>query len=342
MAYFLSFFWLIRQTKAILFWLYLWQLKEYHIGRFIDHFRTEKGKKLFKNKLFILKLAAIFILFISYSEFILGFILAVYLVETIKFLYDFLKKRVKKPVFTKKTIFLLFLIFLFEICYFLIYFPNKNLILYLLVFDILTPFVVSGIVLLFQPLTVLLRNQVIKKARLKRERFKDLLAIGITGSYGKTSTKEFLALILSEKFKVLKTKEHQNSEIGISGCILDDLNESHEIFIAEMGAYNKGGIKLLADIVKPEIGILTGINEQHLATFGSQENIIQAKYELIESLPEQGVAIFNTNNEYCQLMYEKTKIAKISSRDIRIEDVKIGKEQLSFKLSSKDGDSAFF
>ena len=342
MAYFLSFFWFIRQTNAILFWLYLWQLKEYHIGRFIDHFRTEKGKKLFKNKLFILKLAAIFILFISYSEFILGFILAVYLVETIKFLYDFLKKRVKKPVFTKKTIFLLFLIFLFEICYFLIYFPDKNLILYLLVFDILTPFVVSGIVLLFQPLTVLLRNQIIKKAKLKRERFKDLLAIGITGSYGKTSTKEFLALILSEKFKVLKTKEHQNSEIGISGCILDDLNESHEIFIAEMGAYNKGGIKLLADIVKPKIGILTGINEQHLATFGSQENIIQAKYELIESLPEQGVAIFNTNNEYCQLMYEKTKIAKISSKDIKIEDVKIEKEQLSFKLSSKDGDSAFF
>ena len=126
MSYFLSFFWFIRQTKAILFWLYLWQLKEYHIGRFIDHFRTEKGKKLFKNKLFILKLAAIFILFLSYNEFVLGFILAVYLVETLKFLYDFLKKRVKKPVFTKKTIFLFLLIFLFEIFYFLIYFQNKN------------------------------------------------------------------------------------------------------------------------------------------------------------------------------------------------------------------------
>ncbi len=248
---------------------------------------------------------------------------------------------------------MLFVIFLFEICYFLIYFPNKNLVFYLLVFDILTPFVVSGIVLLFQPLTVFLRNQIIKKAREKREKFKNLLAIGITGSYGKTSTKEFLALILSEKFKVLKTKEHQNSEIGISRCILDDLNESHQIFIAEMGAYNRGGIKLLSDIVKPKIGVLTGINEQHLATFGSKENIVRTKYELIESLPEQGVAIFNTNNEYCQQLYEKTKIPKkISSKDIWAEDIKVEKESLSFKVFSKDGlpagasaevgDSAFF
>ena len=62
------------------------------------------------------------------------------------------------------------------------------------------------------------------------------IVIGITGSYGKTSTKEFLATILSEKFKVLKTEAHQNSEVGISRCILNDLKEEHEVFICEMGA----------------------------------------------------------------------------------------------------------
>ena len=134
--------------------------------------------------------------------------------------------------------------------------------------------------------------------------------IGVTGSYGKTSTKEYLAAILSVKFNVLKTKEHQNSEVGISQCVLDELSQDHEIFIVEMGAYNRGGIKLLCDIVRPKIGVLTGIDEQHMATFGSQENIIKTKYELIESLPNDGTAFFNGNNQYCRDLFQKTQIRK--------------------------------
>jgi len=99
--------------------------------------------------------------------------------------------------------------------------------------------------------------------------------------------------------------------VGISQCVLNDLKPEHQVFIVEMGAYNKGGIKLLSGIVKPKIGVLTGLNEQHLSTFGSQENIVKAKYELIESLPSDGVAFFNGNNKYCLEMYEKTKIKKV-------------------------------
>ena len=98
--------------------------------------------------------------------------------------------------------------------------------------------------------------------------------------------------------------------MGISFCVLNDLKEEHQIFIVEMGAYNRGGIKLLCDITKPKIGILTGINEQHMATFGSQENIIKTKYELIESLPKDGVAFFNAKNKYCIELYQKTNIKK--------------------------------
>ena len=281
-------------------------------------------------------------------------IAVLYFFETAKFFYDFLRKKLKKPVFTKKTIFLLSIILFLELFYFLIYFLSKSsLAFYLLIFDVSTPLIVSIIVLCLQPLTVLWRWRIIRKAKKKRQGFKDLLTIGITGSYGKTATKEFLALILSQKFKVLKTKEHQNSEIGISGCILDDLTESHQIFIAEMGAYNRRGIKLLCDVVKPKIGILTGINEQHLATFGSQENIIKTKYELIESLPEEGTAIFNKNNKIIREQESKIqnynpKLKKIrfcstkEKADIFAEDIKVGKESLSFKVFSRDGDSAFF
>jgi UDP-N-acetylmuramoyl-tripeptide--D-alanyl-D-alanine ligase len=187
------------------------------------------------------------------------------------------------------------------------------------------------------------RSNVIQKAIKKREKFKDLLVVGITGSYGKTSTKEFLATILSEKFKVLKTKEHQNSEIGISQCILKELKPEHQIFIVEMGAYNKGGIKLLAKIAKPQIAILTGVNQQHLALFGSMENLISAEggKELIESLPEDGLVIFNGENETLGEIYKKTekrkKIVGIEKKDFDLwaENIKVEREKISFRVFFK-------
>jgi UDP-N-acetylmuramoyl-tripeptide--D-alanyl-D-alanine ligase len=364
MIFLLSFFWFISETKAILFWLYLWQLKEYHIGRFIDHFRTEKGKKIFFNYILLLKIILVFI----FLQFLLGpqspcqkyysnlflsyFLTIIYFSESIKGFSDSLKKKLKIPVSTKKTVFLIFVIFLFKIFYFFSVFQKESFSFSLLIFDILTPAIVSGIVLMFQPFTALIRYQTIKKAKKKRESFKNLTVIGITGSYGKTSTKEFLATILSQKFKVLKTKEHQNSEVGISQCILNDLNENHEIFVVEMGAYNRGGIKLLSDIAKPKIGILTGINEQHMSTFGSQENIIKTKYELIESLPKDGLAIFNGSDPHTTELYLKTdkqkRIYSIGATadhiktDIFAQNIEVKKDFINFKVSSKKGEKEDF
>jgi len=318
--------WFIRETKAILFWLYLWQLKEYHIGRFLDHFQTEKGRQLLLNKLVFLKIFLLLLsLALSYDNWpiqvdylidllllsLIFILFGLYFLESFKVFKDFLEKTIKKPVWTKKSLFLTSISLIPVIALFLVLlFGNIDTFSAMLAFDILTPAIVSVIVLFFQPFAVLGRNQIIKKASEKRAQFQNLLVIGITGSYGKTSTKEFLATILSERFKVLKTAEHQNSEVGISQCILNDLKPEHEIFICEMGAYNRGGIKLLCDIAKPKIGILTGINEQHMAIFGSQKNIVKGKYELIESLPEDGLAIFNGDNEYCFELYKRTLIKK--------------------------------
>lgn len=246
--------------KFLLFWLWLWQLKEYHLGRFFAHFETQKIRKI---------VSAIW--------------------------------RLKFPKFTKKIAAIFFACVIAEI-YLIFYFSLFGTI-------ILTIFFMPLLVLSFQIPSAIWRGIIISKARVKRVKFKDLLVIGITGSYGKTSTKEFLHTILTEKFgdnRVLKTKEHQNSEVGVSQCILNNLKPEHDIFVVEMGAYNRGGIKLLSDIAKPKIGILTGINEQHMATFGSQENIIKGKYELIESLPVDGIAFFNAKNKYCVELYQKT------------------------------------
>jgi len=403
----LSFLWFIRTTKVILFYLYLWQLKEYRISRFLDHFRTEKGKKLVFNKLILLKLfllgsffiLQILILYVKSLPWhlfgvliLVSILLILYLFESVKTFYVFFRKKLKAPVLTKKTLLLIVFGILIEILFIFTLFRSQIYIyalagqmeslrmvdiynavgdsifpIGLILFDILTPIITSAIVLIFQPLAVLGRNQIIKKAKRKRAKFKDLLVVGITGSYGKTSTKEFLATILSEKLhpvksaeggakqfnrvNILKTQEHQNTEIGVSQCILNDLKPEHEIFICEMGAYKRGEIKLLGDITKPKIGILTGINEQHLATFGSQENIIKAKYELIESIPEDGLAIFNGDNSYCLELYKKTLIEKevysLQSSilgkppDIWAHNVKTEKDFITFRVYSK-ADSADF
>ncbi len=249
---------------------------------------------------------------------------------------------------------MVFLGAVFEIIFLILFLENPCLPLALLAFDLLSPLIFSLIVLIIQPLAVLVKLFTIKKAKEKMRKQKGLLTIGITGSYGKSSTKEFLADILSQKYKVLRTKENQNSEMGISRCILKELRPEHNVFVAEMGAYGKGGIKLLADIVKPKIGILTGINEQHLALFGSQGKIIKTKYELIESLPEDGLAVFNGNNRYCLDLYKTTAVEKrifSDSKappmsdfkpDIWAENVEVKKESVSFDLATKEGERESF
>ena len=344
--------WFIREIKAILFWLYFWQLKEYHIGRAIDHFRTEKGKKTILN---VRNFLVLFLFTISFSfNFFLYFSLmatALYFLESVKFFYDLFLIKIKKPVFTAKSLFLFFLlVFITGLC-FLKVFSDKFFISWFLAFDIFTPLIVSFIVLLLQPLTMFLRNRIIKKAKKKRGEFKNLLVIGVTGSYGKTSTKEFLYEILSKNFNVLKTDKHQNSEIGIANCILNKLKKEHEIFIVEMGAYNKGGIKMLCDMVKPKMGILTGINEQHLATFGSIESVIETKYELIESLPEQGVAILNGSNEIVWGLKNRIKSKKLKKlifcsannqeTDVFAKSIQEEKNNLSFDVLSNEKTQSF-
>jgi len=355
----LSTLWFIRTSKYILFWFYLWQLKEYHFGRFLAHFKTEKGKRLIFNPLQSFKIL-LALLFLLNSVIFVWILIALYFIEAFLFFRALVNKKIKKPKATKKILFLLSISFLA-----IFFFPMKLFVfsqeivwfsLYLLLFDILTPLIVTAIVFIFQPLSVIVRNNIIRKAENKLKNIKSIyggpIVIGITGSYGKTSTKEFLSAILSYKFKVLKTEKHQNSEIGISKCILDNLNKDHKIFVVEMGSYKKGGIKLLSDIVQPKIGIVTGVNEQHLALFGSLDNLLSAEggRELANALPKDGILILNGDNKYCLDLYKKTDINKkvytlekneIDS-DVWSDEITVKKDSLSFIVLNKEREMASF
>ncbi|MEK7610904.1 MAG: UDP-N-acetylmuramoyl-tripeptide--D-alanyl-D-alanine ligase [Patescibacteria group bacterium] len=165
--------------------------------------------------------------------------------------------------------------------------------------------------LVLRPYEIINRRRTVLRAQKIITEHKNLLVIGITGSYGKTTVKEILATVLATKYEVLATPKSYNTLFGIAGIINMKLKPEHEVFIVEMGAYKKGEIAELCRMVRPKIGIITGITNQHLERFGSLENIVEAKSELIQSLPEEGLAVFNLYSQPCVELYLKTIINKV-------------------------------
>ncbi|OGD24995.1 hypothetical protein A2819_01675 [Candidatus Azambacteria bacterium RIFCSPHIGHO2_01_FULL_40_24] len=139
------------------------------------------------------------------------------------------------------------------------------------------------------PIDILAKKILVFIARLKINRMKNLTAIGITGSYGKTTTKDAISHVLIQKYKTLKTEGNYNTLLGVTKTILNNLRPEHEIFICEMAAYQTGDIKVITKLIGPKIGIVTAIGPMHLERFGSEENILKTKMELIESLPPDGI-----------------------------------------------------
>lgn len=170
------------------------------------------------------------------------------------------------------------------------------LLLRLLIADLLL-FPVSFLLVAFVNLpTRIYHRMLIRKAVENLRRHPPMVIIGVTGSFGKTTTKDYLSTILSTKFNVLKTEGSHNSPIGIAEVILKRLSPQHEVFVVEMGAYKPGEIKEMASMVRPNIGIITAINEQHQDLFGSIETTMKAKYELIEGLKDNHIAIMNLDD----------------------------------------------
>lgn len=165
--------------------------------------------------------------------------------------------------------------------------------------------------LLARPFEALLRQRYVRDAK-RRVRRLDPKIIAITGSYGKTTTKELLGTILSSRYPTLKTPESWNTLMGVTRAIRERLTGEHEMFVVEMGAYKRGEIAQLCELTgPPSIGILAGINEQHLERFGGIENTIKAKYELIQAVRPGGLAIFNVDNAYCRTLADQTTHARV-------------------------------
>ena len=127
----------------------------------------------------------------------------------------------------------------------------------------------------------------------------DLQVVGITGSYGKTSTKHYLTHILNEEFDVLMTPGSYNTPMGVVRTVREILKPYNRIFVCEMGAKQKGDIKEICDIVHPRMGIVTAVGPMHLESFKTIENVQSTKFELVDSLPADGIAVINNDFEMC-------------------------------------------
>lgn len=214
-----------------------------------------------------------------------------------------------KFVFTKRMCRFLFLyaIISFAIFFVINYFTKSIpliIINYILIF-ILSPAIIVAVHYIISPLEILIKKFYISKATKKLEKL-NIIKIGITGSYGKTSTKNILATILEKEYKVCVSPQNYNTEMGLTKTILENLDD-HDVIIAEMGARHIGDIKSLTKIIKPQYGILTTIGNQHLETFKTLENIENTKNELPLSIPENGIMVFNGDSQSGIKLYKNYK-----------------------------------
>jgi len=190
------------------------------------------------------------------------------------------------------------------------------------------------------------------RARRKLNRVKPMV-VGITGSYGKTSTKYFTEALLESRYRVLKTRASFNTILGICRAVNEELGPEHEVLIVEMGAYRRGEVRDMARLTRPHIGVLTAIGPQHLERFGSIETIEQAKFELLEALPADGFAVINNDDPRVRRLADSLRGPKIrrygidlaagdldlaaGDLDLAAQEISHGPDGLTFTMVDRDG-----
>ena len=165
-----------------------------------------------------------------------------------------------------------------------------------------------------------------------------LKVVGITGSYGKTSTKHYLNRILSEKYNVIMTPGSFNTPMGVIRTIREMMKPYNDLFIVEMGAKNIGDIKEICDLVHPQMGIVTAVGPQHLESFKTIENVQRTKFELVDALPADGFAVVNNdfpyvaNREVTNVECVRYSVGDENKGDYRAKNIQYSSRGTSFTI----------
>ncbi|MDB4978639.1 MAG: UDP-N-acetylmuramoyl-tripeptide--D-alanyl-D-alanine ligase [Candidatus Peribacteria bacterium] len=354
---------LIACLSPLLTLAYLWQLKEWRWDRLTEHLKREGWfKQLFgviRPGIFMAELTGIFLIVIFHGYIdsmpmagaddnihfpaslgvLMIFLLCCSFLVIGLSIIQILSKKQRYPTWTTKAKAIVGAGLVLN------FFMTLGSGIFLLPFLVLLqPFVITFSWLLFYPVDQFLKKRILNKAKILRAHY-NLKAIGITGSVGKTTTKELIAHILSGQ-NPLVTPAHVNTEMGVAQWLMKVLPRTQDsklktqLLITEMGAYRKGEIKNLCDIVQPSIGVITYIGTQHLALFGSQAKLIEAKGELLQALPEDGHAFINADCEPCATMDRfagcpVTKVGTTAKADLQAHSVQETPDGIRFAVGDE-------
>ena len=317
--------WVPQAFYQLSTWVYWLQIKEYRFDRFWVFLKSMEGRNSLGIIWIVAKIIAIFLSSYTFTLSIVIFSFLDFLV-----LKRLLDKNIRFPEITQRVKKI-----------FITSFLGITMVFVLDLFWKINGFLFGEILLVTAPVVgILWTTLLVKKAKeLEILKSKEKLTkykptvIGITGSFGKTTTKDFVFQILSCKYKCLPTLKNQNTHFGILRRINSDLKKEHKFFIAEVGAYKRGEIEEIAKVLKPKSVFITGIEPQHLELFGSFDNLKKAKFELVESLEKGGLTLFNvTGND----IYDLVKWTEKLKKDIKIIKYSVGKNSLSDVFSKID------
>ncbi len=304
--------------------LHMLQQNSYYNTRYLSWAKENFGLKT----VFAILLLVATCSFIKFDIFVL-ILVAVSSVFKVLHTFSFQKKAIKPLVFTSrvKRMYVTAFVILAALATCLIIFDAARIPLLIAVFALFYfPGVTAIIVnIINTPIEKAVKQWYINDAKKKLRSFKEIKIIGITGSYGKTSTKHIIARILEEKYNVCFTPGSFNTPMGVVRTIREYMKPQTEIFVCEMGAKNVGDIKEICKIVHPDTGIITSVGPQHLSTFKSIENIIKTKFELADSVKTKGGTVYLSNDneyikskcgEYNSVMYGTTDGSKYKAENI--------------------------
>ena len=187
------------------------------------------------------------------------------------------------------------------------------------------------------------RKALLELAKFYRKKL-GLKVVGVTGYTGKTSTKDLIAAVLSKKYNVFKTKGNFNNDIGLPLMILE-LTSDYDVAILEMGMSSLGEIELLADVARPDIGVITNIGLSHIENLKTQENILKAKMEIITFFDEKNVLILNAEDEYLKNINKKGfKVKKIGYNheyDVYASNIILREDETKFSAHAFGEEAVF-
>ena len=279
--------------------LHILQLENYYLDRYVVWIKKNIKKIISIRNIILLFLPTICFAIIKNGK----LLIISYIIEILVFLYLILitKRPKEKKAFVVtariKRVYATYLMLFIIITIIANIINGKYILIVLNICSVFAYFFVYLINLINRPIEKAIRKGFCEKAKKKLKEIPDLKVIGITGSYGKTSTKYVINTILSQKYNTLMTPESYNTTMGVVRTINEKLTSLHQLFICEMGAKYVGDIKEITDIVEPTYGVVTAIGPQHLDTFKNLDNVRKTKLELVDSLPDDGIAFVNWEDD---------------------------------------------